>query len=91
MSVLDHHIIEQAYAFFHQKERVYAHSTSEREKDHIEDAIASYVNAMSPALYAVLSEGNDAYLKEHDSFGEQLRDAIEKMERMLSENPFIEL
>ena len=91
MSVLDHHIIEQAYAFFHQKERVYAHSASEREKDHIEDAIASYVHAMSPALYAVLSEENDAYLKEHDSFGEQLRDAIEKMERMLSENPFIEL
>lgn len=91
MSVLDRHIIEQAYAFFHKKERVYAHSTSEREKDHIEDAIASYVNAMSPALYAVLSEENDAYLKEHDSFGEQLRDAIEKMERMLSENPFIEL
>ncbi len=65
------------------REWVYAHSTSEREKDHIEDAIASYVNAMSPALYAVLSDGNDAYLKEHDSFGEQLRDALEKMERML--------
>lgn len=91
MTSIDPHIIEQAYAFFHQKERVYAHSTSEREKDHIEDAIASYVNAMSPALYAVLSDGNDAYLKEHDSFGEQLRDALEKMERMLSENPFIEL
>ncbi len=34
MSVLDPYIIKQAYAFFHQKERVYAHSTSEREKDH---------------------------------------------------------
>ena len=42
-------------------------------------------------FYAALSEGNDAYLKEHDGFGEQLRDALEKMERMLSENPFIEL
>ena len=73
------------------RERVYAHSTSESEKDHIEDGVASYVNAMSPALYAVLSDGNDAYLKEHYSFGEQLRDALEKMERMLSENPFIEL
>ena len=58
----------------------------EREKDHIEDAIASYVNVMSPALYAALSEGNNAYLKEHDGFGEQLRDALEKMERMLSDN-----
>ncbi|MBQ9653916.1 MAG: hypothetical protein IJV32_06820 [Bacteroidales bacterium] len=84
MSATDPYIIEQAYAFFHQKERVYVHSTSEREKDHIEDAIASYVNAMSPALYAVLSEGNDAYLKEHEGFGGQLRDALEKMERMLS-------
>lgn len=90
MSIPDLHIIEQAYAFFHQKERVYAHSTSEREKDHIEDAITSYANTMSPDLYAALSEGNDAYLKEHDRFGEQLRDALEKMERMLSENPFIE-
>jgi hypothetical protein len=46
------------------RERIYAYSTSEREKDHIEDAVASYVNAMSPALYAVLSEGNDGYLRE---------------------------
>lgn len=40
----------------------------------IEDAVASYVNAMSPALYAVLSEGNDGYLREHSSFGGQLRE-----------------
>ena len=39
MSSLDRNIIEQAYAFFHQKERVYAHSTSETERDHIEDSI----------------------------------------------------
>lgn len=84
MSVLDKNAIEQAYAFFHQKERVYAHSSSEREKDHIEDCIASYANAMSPTLYAALSEGNNAYLKEHATFGDELRDALTKMERMLS-------
>ena len=37
----DKSAVEQAYAFFHQKERVYAHSTSEAEKDHIEETIAA--------------------------------------------------
>jgi len=84
MSAPNRHIIEQAYAFFHQKERVYVHSSSEAEKDHIEDSIASYANAMSPELYSVLSDGNGSYLKEHEGFGVDLRDAIKKMERMLS-------
>ena len=39
-----HSAAEQAYAFFHQKEKVYVHSTSEREMDHIEECISSYVN-----------------------------------------------
>ena len=83
MSVPDRHIIEQAYAFVHQKERVYSHSQSEAEKDHIEDSIASHANAMSPELYSVLSDGNGSYLKEHEGFGVDLRDASKKMERML--------
>lgn len=86
MSSLDRNTIEQAYAFFHQKAKVYKSSASEREKDHIEDTIASYVNAMSPILYAALSEGNDAYLKEHCTFGRQLENAIAKMERLLGIN-----
>lgn len=36
----DRNAIEQAYAFFHQKLKVYERSTSEREMDHIEDCIA---------------------------------------------------
>ena len=83
MSSADRNIIEQAYAFFHQKAKVYKYSTSEREKDHIEDVIAAYVNAMSQDLYAALSDGDDAYLKEHGPFGSQLEDAVAKMERML--------
>ena len=71
MKQTERQIIEQAYAFFHQKVKVYRYSTSEREKDHIEDSIASYVNAMSPTLYKALSQGNDAYLKEHSTFGAQ--------------------
>ena len=85
MSPADRQIVEQAYAFFHQKARVYKYSTSEREMDHIEDSIATYVNAMSPKLYAALSEGNAGYLREHAGFGEQIEDALKKMERMLDE------
>ncbi len=86
MSAIDRNIIELAYAFFHQKAKVYRYSSSEREKDHIEDVITSYINTMSPLLYALLSDGNDAYLKEHCTFGEQLEDAIAKMERLLDES-----
>ena len=75
--------VEQAYAFFHQKEKVYVHSTSEREKDHIEDSISSYVNSMSAVLYSVLSQGNQSFLREHSTFPEDLRRSVSLMEEML--------
>ena len=74
---------QQAYAFFHQKEKVYRFSTSETEKDHIEEAISSYVNQMSPELYETLSDGSASFLREHVSFPEDLRDALEKLEKMI--------
>ena len=77
---MDHSAIEQAYAFFHQKERVYRFSTSEAEKDHIEDAISSYVNQMSPELYEALSGGSNAFLREHTTFPEDIRAAIDKLD-----------
>ena len=77
---MDHSAIEQAYAFFHQKERVYRFSTSEAEKDHIEDAISSYVNQMSPELYEALSGGSNAFLREHTTFPEDIRSAIDKLD-----------
>ena len=86
MKQTERQIIEQAYAFFHQKAKVYRYSTSEREKDHIEDSIASYVNAMSPTLYKALSQGNNGYLKEHSTFGAQLEEAISQMAGWL-DNP----
>ena len=86
MKQTERQIIEQAYAFFHQKAKVYRYSTSEREKDHIENSIASYVNAMSPTLYKALSQGNDAYLKEHSTFGAQLEEALSQMAGWL-DNP----
>lgn len=76
--------IEQAYAFFHQKLKVYEHSTSEREMDHIEDTISSYANTMSPELFLQLSGGDPTFLHEHVSFLEQLQKAVRDLEAMLS-------
>lgn len=75
--------IETAYCFFHQKERVYAHSTMEWQKDDIEYAISEYVDGMNKELYEVLSEGNGTFLHEHGSFHKELLTAIEKLDRMM--------
>ena len=80
----DRNAIEQAYAFFHQKLKVYEHSTSEREMDHIEDCIANYANSMSPELFAELSSGNEAFLHEHTTFQEDLTKAVCIMEELLN-------
>ena len=66
----DRNTIEQAYAFFHQKLKVYEHSTSEREMDHIEDCIVDYANSMSKDLFNELSQGNPVFLHEHTTFQE---------------------
>ncbi len=78
--------IEQAYAFFHQKLKVYEHSTSEKEMDHIEDCISNYSNSMSKELFAELSGGNPAFLHEHTSFQNDLRKAVNEMEHWLASN-----
>ena len=84
----ERNVIEQAYAFFHQKLKVYEHSTSEKEMDHIEDCIANYANSMSPEFFAELSNGNEAFLHEHSSFLDDIRRAVDEMERWLrSSNP----
>ena len=79
----DRNTIEQAYAFFHQKLKVYEHSTSEREMDHIEDTIAAYADAMSSALFSELSAGNPAFLHEHTTFKEDLTRSVLTMESWL--------
>jgi len=79
----DRNTIEQAYAFFHQKLKVYEHSTSEREMDHIEDTIAAYADAMSSALFSELSDGNPAFLHEHTTFRADLTRAVNAMESWL--------
>lgn len=81
--MMDRSVIEQAYAFFHQKLKVYEHSTSEREMDHIEDTISEYADAMSSALFEELSAGNPAFLHEHTTFRADLIRAVNAMESWL--------
>lgn len=75
--------IETAYSFFHQKQRVYAHSTIASQKDDIEYAISEYVEAMSPELYNMLAGGSTDFLQSHASFGADLAQAVSKLEAML--------
>ncbi len=80
----DRNAIEQAYAFFHQKLKVYEHSTSEAEMDHIEDTIAAYADAMSPTLYDALADGKASFLHVHESFRFELADSVTRMEEWLA-------
>jgi len=85
--MIERSIVEQAYAFFHQKLKVYEHSTSEKEMDHIEDCIANYSNSMSPELFTRLSGGNPTFLHEHTTFPEELTQAVSMMEAWLDCDP----
>ncbi len=75
--------IETAYCFFHQKERVYAHSTMDWQKDDIEYAISEYVDGMNRELYEELSDGNGTFLHEHGTFYADLLTAIHKLDKMM--------
>ncbi len=75
--------IETAYSFLHQKRNVYIHSTMDWQKDDIEYAIASYIDDMSPELYATLSGGNNDFLRNHQSFRQDITKAVELLEKML--------
>jgi len=76
--------IETAYSFLHQKRNVYMHSSLDWQKDDIEYAIASYADAMSPALYESISEGRGDFLRDHRRFEEDITRAVEQLETMLN-------
>ena len=82
---IDKNAIETAYSFFHQKERVYAHSNMEWQKDDIEYAISSYVQDMDKTLYGLLSDGHDDFLVNHRRFHADILSAIEVMEHLLNQ------
>ena len=75
--------IETTYCFFHQKERVFAHSTMDWQKEDIEYAIASYVDEMNAELYQQLSHSNDHFLRNHATFHQELIQAVDELESML--------
>lgn len=75
--------IEAAYCFFHQKWRVYEFSNSSTQKDDIEYAIASYVAQMSHELYCWLANGKEGFLTDHCSFANDMKKALEQLEKEL--------
>ena len=75
--------IETAYAFMHQKLRVYEHSTLDWQKDDIEMIIGSYADDINPSLLELLSGGRSDYLKEHKKFQDDLTHAVAVLESML--------
>ena len=72
--------IETAYAFLHQKLRVYEHSTLDWQKDDIEMIIGSYADEINPELLTLLSDGRSDFLKDHKRFEADLRQAVEMLE-----------
>lgn len=75
--------IEAAYAFFHQKKRVYDHSTSATQRDDIEYAVSSYADGMSRSLYDVLARGRRQFLFDHTSFAADITEAVDALAALL--------
>ena len=82
MRVMNKDCIETAYCFFHQKERIYAHSTLAWQKDDIELAIAAYVDEMNPELYAQISDGRTDFLRDHLHFADDITLAVQRLEEL---------
>ncbi len=78
--------IDTAYCFLHQKERVYAHSTMDWQRDDIECAISAYADSMNPALYAALAAGTPEFLHNHTTFHADLLRALNKLEQMSAQS-----
>ena len=75
--------VQSAYAFFHQKQRIYQYSTLDWQKDDIEYAIENYADSMSPELYELISEGRTDFLRNHTTFPDDIVKALDKLEGML--------
>ncbi len=75
--------IETAYCFLHQKERVYAHSDMEWQREDIEYAVSSFVDKMNHELYSRLSEERTDFLCSHNTFHEDMLRALGLLEQMM--------
>lgn len=76
--------IESAYCFFHQKWRVYAHSTNEGQRDDIEYAIYSYAEGMNADLYEQISGGREGFLFSHITFADDVQQSLDVLERLMA-------
>lgn len=83
--MINKYAIESAYAFFHQKQRIYQYSTLDWQKDDIEYAIEDYVNQMNGELYSELASGQRDFLHNHSRFANDLLMAVQKLEEMMEE------
>ncbi len=81
--MISKYAIESAYAFFHQKQRIYQYSTIDWQKDDIEYAIEDYVNQMNAELYAILANGRHDFLRNHTCFADDLLAAVGQLEIMM--------
>lgn len=81
--MISKYAIESAYAFFHQKQRIYQYSTLDWQKDDIEYAIEDYVSQMNGELYALISKGRSDFLRNHSNFAEDILNAVEQLEKIL--------
>ncbi|MCR5313544.1 MAG: hypothetical protein K6E54_07895 [Bacteroidaceae bacterium] len=81
---IPHASIETAYAFFHQKQRIYQYSTLDWQKDDIEYAIGDYADNMNQELYNLISDGRNTFLRDHTTFAKDIEEAIKKMEKLLN-------
>jgi hypothetical protein len=77
--------IETAYAFLHQKLRVYEHSTLDWQKDDIEMIIGDYADQINPELLQMLSGGNCEFLKNHSTFQTDITHAVNTLEKLLNQ------
>ena len=75
--------IQEAYAFFHQKWRIYSQSVNSRQKDDIEYAISDYARSMSPELYHELARGREGFLFTHTTFADDISSAVDDLEQRL--------
>lgn len=78
------HSIETAYSFLHQKRNVYIHSSLDWQKDDIEYAIGRFVDDMSKELYESISDGRADFLRDHKRFGDDITQAVERLETYLT-------
>lgn len=76
--------IELAYCLLHQKWRVYEHSDMDWQRDDIEQAVAAYTREMNTELYDLLAQGQPDFLTRHTRFVQDMHQAIECLENMMS-------